>query len=606
MPANDSTNPTSASRDSDPLLVEVAWEVCQQLGGIYTVIRTKLASMVERWGRRYCLLGPYTPAAQVEFEPARLTGTFGQAVATLREYGVEAHYGRWLVIGRPAVVLLDPKSAHDRLGSIKHEIRQQHHVNLPDGDALLDDVLAFGSLVQQYLEVLAERQADRHRIVAHFHEWMGGAAIEPLRRRGARVATVFTTHATQLGRHLAIHDPAYYEHLPHVDAAGESRRLRLEPQAHIERTAAHSAHVFTTVSALTATECRHLLGRDPDVLLPNGLNIERFVALHEFQNLHRQYKEKIHDFVMGHFFPSYSFELDRTLYVFTSGRYEYRNKGYDLTLEALARLNRQMKAADIDRTVVAFFITRRPYRSINPEVLNNRAVMEELRHTCQAIQEQVGEKLFIATAMGRTPKLDDLVEEYWRLRLRRTVHAWRTERLPIVVTHDLADDGEDEILAHVRGLGLFNRPDDPVKIVYHPDFITPSSPLFGMDYDQFVRGCHLGVFPSYYEPWGYTPLECIARGVPAVTTDLSGFGSYVQETMPDHDEQGLYVLQRRGRTSEAAADDLADRMFQLVQRDRRQRIALRNRVESTADQFNWSKLITHYHDAHDLALERAE
>ena len=186
------------------------------------------------------------------------------------------------------------------------------------------------------------------------------------------------------------------------------------------------------------------------------------------------------------------------------------------------------------------------------------------------------------------------------------MHAWRTERLPIVVTHDLADDGEDEILAHVRGLGLFNRPDDPVKIVYHPDFITPSSPLFGMDYDQFVRGCHLGVFPSYYEPWGYTPLECIARGVPAVTTDLSGFGSYVQETMPDHDEQGLYVLQRRGRTSEAAADDLADRMFQLVQRDRRQRIALRNRVESTADQFNWSKLITHYHQAHDLALERAE
>ncbi len=151
---------------------------------------------------------------------------------------------------------------------------------------------------------------------------------------------------------------------------------------------------------------------------------------------------------------------------------------------------------------------------------------------------------------------------------------------------------------------LWNLPYDPVKVVYHPDFVTAANPLLGLDYDQFVRGCHLGIFPSYYEPWGYTPLESIALGVPAITSDLSGFGSYLVQLLPDHEEKGLYVLRRRHTGFDEAANELTDQMFRFTQMNRRERIALRNGVESFSEHFDWHNLAKRYHEAHELALDR--
>ncbi|MEX2671607.1 MAG: glycosyltransferase, partial [Phycisphaeraceae bacterium] len=383
----------------------------------------------------------------------------------------------------------------------------------------------------------------------------------------------------------------------------DAKRFNIEPQVHLERAAAHGAHVLTTVSSVTAFECEHLLGRAVDVVTPNGLNIERFVALHEFQNLHREYKEQIHEFVMGHFFASYPFDLDKTMYVFTSGRYEYRNKGFDLTIEALARLNWQLKAEGSDRTVVAFIVTRRPYRGINANVLSGRAMMDELRQTCNHIKDELGDKLFYATATGKAPRFDELVDDYWRLRLRRSLQAWKTGQLPTIVTHDL-EDQNDELLQQLRASNLVNNPDDPVKVVYHPDFISATNPLWGMDYDQFVRGCHVGIFPSYYEPWGYTPLECIARGIPAITSDVSGFGSYVRENIPDYEESGCYVVDRRYASFDVAAAQMTHQLHSLIKLERRDRIALRNRVDRSAERFDWHYLASHYDEAHALALQR--
>ena len=285
-------------------------------------------------------------------------------------------------------------------------------------------------------------------------------------------------------------------------------------------------------SATTYWDARSIL------VLPNGLNIQRFAVLHEFQNLHRQYKRQIHRFTMGHFFPSYHFDLDKTLYFFTSGRYESRNKGMDLTIEALARLNFHLQRTGSDKTVVAFIITRCPTRSINVTALESKAMLDELHTVAEAIQKQIGARLFESAASGKIPDLNSLVDEYWLLRLRRTMHTWKRELPPGIVTHDLVDDASDDLLNQLRGCRLWNQEHDRVKVIYHPDFITPTNPLFGLDYDQFVRGCHLGIFPSYYEPWGYTPLESIALGVPAVTSDLAGFGSYVSQMMHDHDEKG--------------------------------------------------------------------
>jgi glycogen(starch) synthase len=281
------------------------------------------------------------------------------------------------------------------------------------------------------------------------------------------------------------------------------------------------------------------------------------------------------------------------------------NKGFDLTIEALARLNWRMKQANVDRTVVFFLITRAAYRSINAEVLRTRAVMEEIRSNCEAIEKQVGNGLFVATAMGKSPPLDELVDDYWRLRLRRNLQAWRTSRFPLIVTHDLLDDAGDPVLKQLRACNLLNWPDDKVKVVYHPDFISSSDPLFGMDYDQFVRGCHFGVFPSLYEPWGYAPLECAAMGIPSVTSDTAGFGTYVMANIPEHGDRGLMVAHRRHVPFNDAANEICDQALRFVQLGRRERIALRNRVESTAEQFDWQNLSKHYREAHELALRTA-
>lgn len=605
IPDDVSESRPGRSKRGEPLLAEIAWEVCNQLGGIYTVIRSKVPTMTQKWGNRYFLLGPYNAAtAAVEFEPAPLTGPIGAICKQLRDAGIGAHYGRWLVTGRPHAVLLNYLDVFPRLHEVKYRLWRDHGIPTPPSDELLNNVVAFGEVARIFLTLLAHKESGRRRILAHFHEWMAGAAIPMLRHEQWPGSVIFTTHATLLGRYLAMNDNQFYHHLPFYDSLAEARKYNCESQHLIERAAAHGSHIFTTVSDVTADECRSLLGRNPDVLLPNGLNIQRFAAIHEFQNLHRLYKEKIHHFVMGHFFPSYHFDLDKTLYFFTSGRYEYRNKGMDVTIEALARLNHKLRAAGSPITVVCFIVTKRPYRSINVTALQNHAMLDEIKTVTDAMKEQLAGPLFHAVASGRIPDLNSLVDEYWTLRLRRTIHAWKKQQLPVVVTHDLIDDHRDEVLQQIRTCNIVNNQHDPVKIVYHPDFITPASPLFGMEYDHFVRGCHLGVFPSYYEPWGYTPLESIALGVPAITSDLAGFGSYLLQNIPDHEERGLGVVRRRYAGFEEASHELSERMLRFCLLSQRERISLRNRVESMSEHFDWSNLASRYHHAHDLARER--
>jgi glycogen(starch) synthase len=442
------------------------------------------------------------------------------------------------------------------------------------------------------------------RILAHFHEWQGAVALPYVRRAGLRIGTLFTTHATQLGRYIASSEPDFYDRLGSIDDARAAAHYNVRTQHGIERACARDAHVFTTVSQITAEECTALLGRTPDLITPNGLTISRFNVGHDLQTFHADFKQRIHSFTMGYFFPHHRFDLDRTLYMFTSGRFEPHNKGFDLCLEAMARLNAQLKLARTGITVVFFIIASRPTRSIHPLALEKRGVLNELRDVCDNILERVGEALFQRAAAGGKLQLDNLVDDYWQLRYRRTQAALRTDVPPPIVTHILEDDRTDPVLVQLRRLELFNRADDAVKVVYHPEFITPVNPLWGIEYEQFVRGCHLGIFPSAYEPWGYTPLECMALGTPAISSDLAGFGRYLEETLPDHDSWGVWVLQRRGRSFDEAADKLARRAFEYCTLSRRERVALRNEVEKRSWEFDWSRLGTAYHDAHDLALTR--
>lgn len=602
-----------APRPSLPCLFEISWEVCNQVGGIYTVLRSKAPAMQKRWRDRYCLVGPFEPhSAQVEFEAqASPLPAVQRAVEELHAQGIEVHSGRWLVSGRPSVLLLDYRNLWPQLDRIKYTLWKDHGIASPAGNQLLDQVLLFGEACRQLLMLLAPPRGgdDSGRtlpVIAHMHEWLGATAIPALRRDGFSGSIVFTTHATLLGRYLATSHPAFYEHLYRFDPEAEARHFDIETQHKIERAAAHGAQVFTTVSDVTASECGALLGRTPDLILPNGLNVQRFAVTHEVQNLHLEFKKRIHEFVIGHFFPSYSFDLDQTLYFFTSGRYEYRNKGMDLTLEALARLNYRLKVSKVPITVVFFLITKAAFRSINVRALQSRAGLNEFRQVSQAITRQLGESLFMSSVSGQIPDLNGLVEEYWRLRLRRSIRAWRTDLPPGIVTHDLADDVADPVLNKLRECRLFNHQDDRVKVVYHPDFVAATSPLWGIDYEQFVRGCHLGIFPSYYEPWGYTPLEAIALAIPAITSDLAGFGSYLTHNMPDYERSGVGVIRRRHRSFDDAAEELTEKLYSFCLLTRRQRVALRNRVEGYAEKFDWQQLAAHYDRAHELAASRAQ
>lgn len=591
------------------LLLEAAWEVVNQVGGIYTVVRSKAPDIIKKWGDNYTLLGPYIPnQAASEFEPIEdLSGPLGKAVQAMRDQGIGVHYGVWLVSGRPKVVLFDIGSVMHRLGEIKYLLWEDHGISSPGEDQLLNDVIAFGELVRMFVSTLEHQNGFDKRLILHIHEWMAASGIPGLRKDGTKAKIVFTTHATMLGRYLAMNDPNFYDHLSFMDWEKEAKHFNIETAVGLERAAAHGSHIFSTVSEVTAKECRQLLGRDPEVILPNGINNQRFEALHEFQNLHLEYKNRIHQFTMAHFFSSYNFDLDKTLYFFTSGRYEYKNKGYDLTLEALARLNHRLKTEKSDITIVMFFITKRPFSTINPEILQTRAVLEEFKYTVENIKKQVGDRLLFEALGQDSPKLPELskfVDDYWRLRYRRTLQSWKSDSLPPVVTHNLYDDATDDILNFLRSSNLVNNEDDRVKIVYHPDFINYTNPLFSMEYSQFVRGCHMGVFPSYYEPWGYTPLECLARGVPAITSDLAGFGDYVQQNVKDPDRSGIHVVRRNERSYDDAAGQLANKLYNFIRLSRRERIDLRNKVEASAQLFDWSNLTRYYEQAYNLCMKQ--
>jgi glycogen(starch) synthase len=605
---------SDAARAAWPRTVafEVSWEVCNQVGGIYQVLRSKAPTMVHRWRHRYFAVGPYVPdRAPLEFEPLRSSGWIGRALRRVEEAGGAAHHGRWIVTGRPRVILLDHEWLRPQLEKLRERLKAEHGIETWSRDPLVDQVVTFAEAVRIFLEAATEewcaeggrgrRRGDR-RVLAHFHEWLGGLAIPMLGASAQRIATVFTTHATQLGRVIASNDEDFYEHLPAIDPDAEADRYELRAQHQIERICARSCDFFTTVSPITAEECASLLGREPDLVTPNGLNIDRFDRGADFQTIHGQYKEDIHRFVMGHFFPSYAFDLDRTLYFFTSGRFEPSNKGFDLCLETVARLNLELSEAKLDVTVVFFVVTDRPTRSLDPLALRSRGVLDELHDVSHSISSDVAEQLFRRAAAGGRLRLDDLVDEYWALRFRRTQHALKSDRLPPLTTHLIDHDAYDPILQHLRTLKLRNAEQDRVKVVYHPEFISSVNPLWGIEYEQFVRGCHLGVFPSRYEPWGYTPLECVAVGVPAITSDLAGFGRYVAETWPDHDRWGVNLLHRRGRGFHETAADLAQKLLAFCRLDRRGRIALRNELQPRAQEFDWSRLGEAYHEVHDRAL----
>ena len=597
------------------LLFEVATEVAHKVGGIYSVLKSKAPITVAEYRERYTLIGPLNYAsAQIEVEELPVKDPLiKQTLDAMSERGIRWLYGRWLIEGAPRVLLFDLQSASHNLDVWKSDLWSLAGIPIPDHDQESNDAILLGYLVAWFIGELVYNDRERACIL-QCHEWLAGVALPLCRKRRIDCTTIFTTHATILGRYLCAGSTDFYNNLSSFDVDAEAGKRGIYHRYCIERSATHSADVFTTVSHITAYEAEHLLKRKPDGVLPNGLNVVKFQAVHEFQNLHAIKKEKINEFVRGHFYGNYDFDLDNTLYFFIAGRYEFRNKGCDFFIESLARLNHRLKEAGSKVTIVAFIIMPGKTSSYTVETLKGQAVIKQLESTIEEVQKKVGDRLFEHCSRfpnsshghnNEVPTIDELIKPADRVLLKRRIFALKREGLPPIVTHNMVDDSTDPILNQIRRVELFNKPEDRVKIIFHPEFLNANNPILSLDYEEFVRGCHLGVFPSYYEPWGYTPAECTVMGVPSITTNLSGFGCYMEDLIENTSDYGIYIVDRRMKSVDESINQLTDYMYDFAEKTRRQRINQRNRTERLSDLLDWKRMGLEYIKARQLSLKRA-
>ena len=267
-------------------------------------------------------------------------------------------------------------------------------------------------------------------------------------------------------------------------------------------------------------------------------------------------------------------------------------------------LNECLKKSKSTKTVVAFIIMPANNGSFTVESLKGQAVTKKLMLSVEDIQKRIGKRIYESILRGKMPECDKLLSENDEIVLKRHIFALERYHLPAIVTHNITDNENDPILCQLRRLRLFNDVSDRVKVIFHPEFLSSNSPILGLDYEEFVRGCHLGVFPSYYEPWGYTPAECTVLGIPSITTNLSGFGCFMEDHVENPNDYGIFIVDRRMKSVEESVNQLKDYMLTFCQWSQRQRINSRNRTERLGVILDWKTLGIEYRKARFLALSR--
>ena len=585
------------------LLLECSWEVCNKVGGIWTVITSKAAKINAAYKTNYITIGPYFHRQVIgQFQEEVAPTEIKRAFDSLKEKGIVCHYGTWLIDGSPKAILLDCANFWGNLNDIKRNLWDWQKIDsLEAGHDYDEPVLwsyASGLLIEQL-----HYQMQHKSIVVQFHEWLAGAGLIYVSKHCPKVATVFTTHATVLGRSISNSDEPLYELLGKIIPEQQAYTHHVQAKHTLEKAAANSAHVFTTVSEITGMEAEHLLGRRPDVLLPNGLDLSKFPVFEEILIKHRSQRDHIREFCLSYFFPYYQFDIENTLFYFLASRYEYRAKGIDLFLHSLGQLNKRLKDEQSNRTVVAFLWVPSGIRSIRSDIIENKTYFKDVQDSLNDMKEDVEKNLLYALLEEKNISPERIFGAQFLSDIKRKLARFRKEGTPPLTTHDLVDQN-DAIIKGIYENGLLNRQEDRVKVIYYPIYLTGADGLLDLNYYEAMQGCHLGVFPSYYEPWGYTPLEAGALGVPAITTDMSGFGRYFCADCNQGDFPGIYVVKRLGKTDDDAIAQLSETMYQFSLRSREDRT--KNKVEArrVASTVDWEILVENYLDAHNAAIQK--
>lgn len=580
-------------------VIEVSWEVVNKVGGIHTVVKSKASLLAEHY-ENYLLVGPLFPERRdIEFKeqpaPEQLRLIFEQ----LRQSGIECVYGQWLIPGNPNTILVDARNSQINVDDVKGLLWESYEIDSLHAAGDFAEPVKWSWAVGMLIEKL-QLSSDKP-IVGHFHEWMAGLAILYLKHVGAKTGTVFTTHATMLGRTIsAATDIQLYDSLEHIDAPRLARDLGIADKYSTEVACAKHCDTFTTVSEITAIEAEHLLGRQPDVLLFNGIQGDNYPTVEETSVLHIRARERIRDFLDYFFFSHYSFDLDQSLIFFISGRYEYHNKGMDVLTEALGRLNEHLKAEGHKKTIVCFYFIPGEVHGIKTELLEERATFSNIQQfIAQHAQDITRKILRNANDLGSLG-CEDLLTEKARRQIEHMAHQMEHPGNPPLVSHNIPDEEHDAIIAGFKAHGLLNREEDKVKVIRYPVYLTGSDGLLDLSYNDAIAGAHLGIFPSYYEPWGYTPVESAAMGVPAITTDLAGFGRFIEKTA----DAGIYVLKRHGVSNEESAKQLFEMLKTFCELDKFGRQDEKLVAKKLVHLTEWETFIKHYYQAHEDAFQK--
>jgi glycogen(starch) synthase len=592
-------------------LFELSWEVCNKVGGIYTVVMSKAALLVEKMNK-YFLIGPYfAEKAKLDLEELDPPEEFKQVFAELEHEGITCHYGKWLVKGEPRCILIDTSQFHKK-NEIKSLLWEKFKIDSLAAGWDFEEPMLWSWAAGILLEKLTKCETCATcNVIAHFHEWLAGFGLLYLKMQNANITTVFTTHATTLGRTLAGSGRNLYEELEAIDPNKEAQNYQIQAKHLTELACAENSTVFTTVSETTALEAEHFLKRKPDVLLLNGLDISKFPTMEEASIKHRKNRETIREFCSYFFLPHYFFDTDKTLFFFIVGRYELRNKGIDVFMDALARLNDRLKKENFDKTIIAFYWIPRDVQQTKIEISLSKIAYDNIQHyiseNSKLLQQTILNKTLLCNEASCFTTEDaltkgQLFDKSFLYELKKLRFAFSKPGLPPLSTHNLPNEPFDPIINRLTQIGLDNKEDDKVKVVFYPVYLTGVDGLLDLPYYEAIMGCHLGLFPSYYEPWGYTPLETAALGVPALTTDLAGFGRFLQSQKVG--DKGIYILNRFKKPRDEIINQFTQILYDYVHMNSPQRVQQKITAKRLAALADWSMLINNYLQAYDLAVKR--
>ena len=538
-------------------IFESSWEVCNKVGGIYTVLSTRAKTLQEALQDRVIFIGPdfWKESESPYFKEDQSLFADWQGVA--KEQGLKVRVGRWTVPGDPVAILVDFNPYFEKKDEIYGWLWEHYSVDSLHAYGDYDEASMFSYAAALVVESYYNHYLDSSKkVIYHANEWMCGLGALYINNKLPQIGTVFTTHATSIGRSIAGNMKPLYDYLFAYNGDQMSWELNMQSKHSIEKQTAHFVDCFTTVSDITAKECVELLDKPVDVVLPNGFDDSFVPNAATFTRKRKLARKKMLDVANALLGENLD---DDTLLISTSGRYEFRNKGIDVFVEAM---NRLLRDRDLKKKVVAFI----------------------------EVPGWVGE-----------PRKD----------LQERLKSGKKYNTPLdvpQVTHWLHNMSHDNVLGMMKYYDMHNRRDEKVKVIFLPCYLDGKDGIVDMPYYDVVLGNDLCIYPSYYEPWGYTPLEAVAFKVPCITTDLAGFGLWAN-TVFGHEGQisdGVKVIHRTDYNYSEVADIIKDTVADFSNMTKKQVDACRKNAGDLSKKALWSEFITYYYEAYDIALTKAE